>query len=210
MRKLILLAVALTAAVAAPVVFAAVTLTANPTSVVFGSQTTLSGAVSPARAGERVTVLAQACGENAFRQITTVTTTANGAWTLTTTPAKTTTYEARQRNTRSAQVRVTVSPRIVLTRIARGRFSVRLLAADSLAGKIVVVQRYRALTGAWSRVKLVTLKAGPTVQSPIANTITSLAAFRARLARGTRVRVVINPVQAAPCYIGGRSNVVRN
>ena len=182
-----------------------VTITATPLTITYGGTTTLSGRVSTGQTGERVTIQAQICGATAFTNVATVTTTENGAWSLAVKPLKNTTYHVRWRTTTSANVVVKVRPRLTLRKLTGGRFIARVAAAQSFAGKVVVFQRWNAARGTWVRVKFVVLRT-ITTGSP---TIVSGRTFAARLARGTRVRLVMGQTQVGACYVSGRSNVVR-
>jgi len=180
-----------------------VTIAASPRLVTYLGATTLSGAVSTAQPNERVSVRAQACGATSFAALATVTTTTGGAWTLSARPQRTTVYEAQWRSV-SARTTVTVRPRVTLRKLTRGRFAVRVSAAQAFGGKIAVLQR-RTSTGSWVRVRYVTLR----VMGGTAPTVISGANVRANIRVGTRVRAVIGSAQVAPCYVAGTSNVVR-
>lgn len=180
-----------------------VTIAASPRIVTYLGATTLSGAVSTAQPNERVSVRAQPCGTTSFASLATVTTTTGGAWTLSARPQKTTVYEAQWRGA-TARATVTVRPRVTLRKLTRGRFAVRVSAAQAFGGKVAVLQR-RTSTGAWVRVRYVTLR----VLGGTAPTVTSGANVRANIRVGTRVRAVIGAAQVAPCYAAGTSNIVR-
>jgi plastocyanin len=180
-----------------------VTISASPKLVTYLGATTLSGAVSTAQANERVSVRAQPCGSTTFASLATVTTTAGGAWTLVARPQKTTVYEAQLRGV-TAHTTVTVRPRVTVRKLTRGRFAVRVSAAQGFGGKIAVLQR-RSSTGSWVRVRYVTLR----LMGGTAPTVISGANVRVNLRAGTRVRAVIGAAQVAPCYVAGTSNVVR-
>jgi len=182
----------------------AVTIAATPKVVTYLAATTLSGGTAPAQANERVAVTGQACGTTSFASIATVTTTTTGAWTLVVRPQKTTVYDAAWRGA-TARTTVSVRPRMTLRKLTRGRFVVRVSAAQSFAGKIAVLQRYNARTASWVRVRYVTLR----VVGGTAPTVISGATVRTSLRVGTRVRAVIGAAQVAPCYVAGTSNVVR-
>ena len=182
---------------------AGLTIAASPRLVTYLGATTLSGAVSTAQPNERVSVRAQPCGSTSFAALATVTTTTGGAWTLSARPQRTTVYEAQSRGV-TARTTVTVRPRVSLRKLTRGRFAVRVSAAQAFGGKIAVLQR-RTSTGSWVRVRYVTLR----VLGGTAPTVISGANVRANLRVGTRVRAVIGPAQVAPCYVVGTSNVVR-
>ena len=180
-----------------------VTIAASPRIVTYLGATTLSGAVSTAQPNERVSVRAQPCGTTSFASLATVTTTTGGAWTLSARPQKTTVYEAQWRGA-TARATVTVRPRVTLRKLTRGRFAVRVSAAQAFGGKVVVLQR-RTSTGSWVRVRYVTLR----VLGGTAPTVISGANVRANIRVGTRVRAVIGAAQVAPCYAAGTSNIVR-
>ena len=182
---------------------AGLTIAASPRLVTYLGATTLSGAVSTAQPNERVSVRAQPCGSTSFAALATVTTTTGGAWTLSARPQRTTVYEAQSRGV-TARTTVTVRPRVSLRKLTRGRFAVRVSAAQGFGGKIAVLQR-RTSTGSWVRVRYVTLR----VMGGTAPTVISGANVRANLRVGTRVRAVIGSAQVAPCYVAGTSNVVR-
>jgi plastocyanin len=180
-----------------------VTIAASPRLVTYLGATTLSGAVSTAQPNARVAVRSQACGSTSFAALATVTTTTGGAWTLGARPLRTTVYEAQWRGV-SARTTVTVRPRVTVRKLTRGRFAVRVSAAQAFGGKIAVLQR-RTSTGAWVRVRYVTLR----VMGGTAPTVISGANVRVNIRVGTRVRAVIGAGQVAPCYAAGTSNIVR-
>jgi plastocyanin len=180
-----------------------VTIGASPRLVTYLGATTLSGAVSTAQANERVAVRAQPCGSTSFAALATVTTTTGGAWTLGARSQRTTVYEAQWRGA-TARTTVTVRPRVTVRKLTRGRFAVRVSAAQGFGGKIAVLQR-RTSTGRWVRVRYVTLR----VMGGTAPTVISGANVRVNIRVGTRVRAVIGAAQVAPCYAAGTSNVVR-
>jgi plastocyanin len=180
-----------------------VTIAASPKLVTYLGATTLSGAVSTAQPNERVSLRAQPCGSTSFASVATVTTTTGGAWALVARPQKTTVYEAQLRGS-AARTTVTVRPRVTVRKLTRSRFAVRVSAAQAFGGKIAVLQR-RTSTGAWVRVRYVTLR----VLGGTAPTVISGANVRANVRVGTRVRAVIGAAQVAPCYAAGTSNVVR-
>ena len=185
---------------------ASLTIAARPQALIYGGATTLSGAISSQQENQRVSVFAQPCGQATFTRVADVTTTSGGAWTLAAKPTARTVYRAQWRNVTSA-ITVNVRPRMALRRIAAGRFRVRVLAAQSLAGRAVVFQRFRAATRTWVRVRIVFLRPGGTATAP---TVVSAATFRARVRRGLRVRAVMGQAQVGACYLPGRSNVVRS
>jgi len=183
------------------------TITANPAVVVYGKTTTISGTLSPAKANQTVTIQSQMCGKPSFTKEASVKTTATGAFTATVTPTVNTTYQAKQKATASSSVVVKVKPLVQLAKVARGSFTAKVTAGQALTGKAVLFQRYSKLKKRWVQVKKVTLTTA-TPATPKPATVNS-AAFKAKVALGARLRLLLSTVQAAPCYISATSNVVR-
>ena len=201
MRKTLMvlaaLAMALGGAAAAASPRQSVTISLSRPSVVYGGSVTLSGKVSNHKAGETVDVLAEAFGASSFSSLGSVSTTTGGKWTDVVKPTIETAYRATWKSATSSTVTVKVRPLITLTlmNLAAGRFSTKVTAARSFAGKFVLVQRLSS-TGV-TTLKKVTLDAG------------SSATFRVRLHKGrSRLRVVMPTSQTAPGYITGMSKVM--
>jgi plastocyanin len=182
----------------------AVTIVAKPAIVTYRTATTLSGSVSNGQANERVTVQGQLCGSTSFATVATVSTTTSGVWTLAVQTLKTAVYQARWRSA-AATTTVKVRPRVTLRKLTASRFAVRVLAAQSFSGKVVVFQRYNATRRTWVRVRFVVLRS----MGGTAPTFVSGVNFRSKVRVGTRIRAVIGSAQVAPCYLAGTSNVVR-
>lgn len=203
MRKMVLLAAALTAFVLVGVASAGkparVTISLARPTVVFGGTVKLAGTVSNHQAGQTVIVLGRQNGAATFTQVDMVTTTAKGAWTYLASPQIQTSYQARWDAITSRVVDVKVRPRIKLSLVSRtatrGTFSVLVSGNRPFTGKRVLIQRLTA-SGAAATVKTAKLDAA------------SAATFTIRLPRHrARVRVVMSSAQAAPGYIAGFSNV---
>ena len=163
--------------------------------VVYGRSTTLSGTASSQRAGETVSVLAQAFGATSFSSIATVSTTTGGSWTYAAQPMIETTYKVQWQTAASGTVTIQVRPRISV-RVVRGVFYVNVAAARSLAGKVVYFQR-RSFLGQWVSRKRLVLNAR------------SAKRFKAKLPHGrSLVRLFMPRVQAGPGYLAGFSRVL--
>ena len=88
-----------------------------------------------------------------------------------------------------------------LAQATRGRpLSGSVTAAQSFAGKYVVLQRYVRTRRAWKTVKRVTLR---TARAGTAPTMITSAGFRARGTRGARLRLLLTQPQAGACYAPG-------
>jgi len=183
-----------------------VSIAAAPTTVTFGRGTVLSGRVSSGRAGEKVTISAKRCRDNAYKKLVDVTTTTDGAWSLTTKPLDHTIYRA-QLGPSTSDAAVRARPRISLAKIAAHKFRVRVFAAESFAGKAVVFQRWNATRRVWVRVKSVTLVDTGLGVDP---TVISGSDFRSGIARGKRIRISMSPFVAGLCYAANVSGTIRS
>lgn len=183
-----------------------VSITSAPAIVAYGRTTALSGAVSNLASGETVTINAMECGKTTFTQVGSVRSGANGAWSFAAKPNLNTVYQARWKSDRSVQLSTKVAPALSLRRVRRGRFTASVTAAQSFAGKYVVLQRFVRSSRKWKNVKRVTLR---TAKAGTAPTMITSAGFRARVARGTRLRLQLPQAQAGACYVQALSNAVR-
>jgi hypothetical protein len=165
-----------------------VTIAAAPTVVVYGGAATVSGAVSTQKAGEKVTVQAQACGQPAFKGAGDAKTVAAGAWSLAERPTMNTQYRAKVKNAMSAAVGVSVRPSVALAKVGRRKYRVRISAAQSFAGRLITFQRFKGSTQSWVRVRKATLRQ---VSTGPGGTIVSGITFRSKVRSGLRVRVVL-------------------
>jgi hypothetical protein len=192
------------AGAAPPVVM---TLTASAPSVAYGSAVTLSGQLASKQANQQITIQATPCGSTKQTKAATVRTAANGTFSAAVKPTIGTAYQGRYKNGTSPTVSVTVKPVLALTRVARGSFTAKVTAGQALTGKFVLFQRYRKLTKRWKQVKRVAL--GAAVPGSTKPTMITSVSFKAKVARGTRVRVMISTAQAAPCYVKATSKSIR-
>jgi len=193
---------------------AVVNMSAKPTTVLYGHSAVVAGTLSPAQVGQKLEILAQPCGTNNAKSVSTVVTTAGGAFTYQAQPAVGTSYHARYRSTggvvTSSAVNLAVRPTVTLVRLAPNKFGVNVVANQSFVGKVVAFQRYVVTKRRWSTVRAVTLGTRATQATPIAGTTVSSKTFRAKLVRGLRVRAVLPPAQAAPCYLAASSKTIRS
>jgi plastocyanin len=181
------------------------TLAAQAGKVVYGAKLTLTGTLSTQRVGESVDVSATPCGQNAASKAATAQTTTGGAYTAAVTPLRNTSYTARLRSLSTAPASMTVAPSLRLGKIAPHRYSLRVAAAQTFAGKYATFQRYNATLRRWVNVKRVLLRANSTGSAP---TVITFARFRARVAARAKVRVILPQLQVGSCYAPGQSNVI--
>lgn len=182
------------------------TLSAKPQSVVYGGKVTLTGTLSNQKVGENVEVLATACGQTAATKVTTVQTTTGGVYTAVIQPLSNTVYTVKAKSTASPAVTVKVQPRLRLGKVAAHRYSLRVSAAQSFAGKVGTLQRYNPTLARWIKVKTVLLRSNSTGVAP---TVITSASFRSTVAAGLKIRVVLPQLQVGSCYAAARSNTIR-
>jgi len=183
------------------------TLAAKPQLVIYGGNVTLTGTLSNQKVGENVDVLAAPCGQTAATKVTTVQTTSGGAFTAVVRPLKNTLYTVKVKSTTSNAVSEKVRPKLRLRKLAAHRYSLRVLAAQSFAGRYGTFQRFNRTLGRWVTVKRVLLRANSTGVAP---TVISSVAFRSTIRPLLKVRVVLPQLQVGSCYRPGRSNVIRS
>ncbi len=133
---------------------ATLTLSAAPSSVAYGGAVTLSGLVSSRDAGQHVLLQAQRYGEGLV-EVATVTTGAGGIWSYRARPAIMTSYAAVWLDVTSRTATVGIRPLVAMRALSGGRFSIRVSAARSFAGRIVALERSH--NGRWLVVKRVRL-----------------------------------------------------
>jgi hypothetical protein len=162
--------------------------------LLYGDTFVLSGSVEDGGAGRTVVVLARPHGRQSFNEVGRVRTTAGGRWRYSARPSIRTVYRARIGRLLSAPVAVDVEPRIVLQG-DRGRFTARVRAARSLAGRFVILQR--RTSGRWENLRRLVLDASSSTRFGFTPTRT-----------GTEIRLLMPLSQVGPGYVQARSGVV--
>lgn len=205
--KRAILAIAGAALCAAPAAAAppSLSLKAAPTQLTYGAASTMSGVLATGKTGQTIDIQAQECGQGAFKKVATATTTTGGSFSASVKPTMNTAYQAKEKGSTSPTVTVKVSPLVAVKKLARGKFSVSVTAAQSFTGKYVVFQRLRRLK--WVTLKKVTLKSVATTTAP---TQVSSATFRIKLATKLRVRAILPLSQAGSCYLAATSKAIRS
>jgi plastocyanin len=193
---------------------ATVTVASSPRVVAYGAATTVSGTLSTTQANQKIDILAQRCGDNAAKLVGSVTTATGGAFTYQVKPTLNTSYQARYGTganvVTSPLVPVSTRAIVTLRRNALHRFTTQVTAAQSFVGKSVLFQRWVARKHRWSTFKTVFLGSRHAASTPLAGSTVSAVTFGARLPRGLRVRALLPPSQAGPCYIAAKSATIRS
>ena len=173
-----------------------VSLSTSSSRTTFRGAVTLSGVVSNSAVNQTVTISGQSYGQNAFVKLAEVTTTAGGAWTYTVRPTIRTVYQSTWAKHVSTQVTVGVRPLVSIRALDGNRFSTKVLAAHSFAGKFVQLQR-RSATGRWLTLKRVRLNS------------MSAVTVKASLPMGTStLRFAFSVNQAGSGYLAGFSRTL--
>jgi plastocyanin len=183
------------------------TLAAKPLLLILGGKVAGTGTVSTAKAGESVDVLAQQCGATSAQKLATVQTTTGGAYTFSASPIANTVYTTQLRKAVSTAMTVRVRPLMRLTRVAAHRYSLKVTAGESFAGKYVSFQRYNGTKKRWVAVNAVALKAS---KAGVAPAVVAVASFRSTIKAGLRVRTTMAQAQVGTCYAAGLSNTIRS
>ena len=186
---------------------ATVTLAASPALVSYGTPVTANGQLSTQKSNQAIVIQATECGTTKQVKATTLKTAANGAYTGPVTPTVTTVYQATYKTVKSAPVSISVRPLLELTKVATGSYSAKATAGQALTGKFVLFQRYRKASKRWVQVKRLAL--GAAVPGTTKPAMVSSVSFKAKLPRGTRVRLAITGKQAGPCYAAATSKSLR-
>ena len=171
------------------------TLTLRPSAfkVLFGHRVTLGGRLVNGTRGEHVTILARRYGRSAPVRLATVTTSADGRFSLRVRPAILTTYEARLGDAlTSAPVAIGVRPTMSVQEHSGGALTARVTAAAAFRGRLVELQQLRGGT-TWRTVARRELRPNST------------ATFNLALPRMT-IRVAMSVNQAGAGYLGTASH----
>jgi plastocyanin len=134
------------------------TLALSAPIVDYGTDVTLSGAISTLQANQSVEIDAQPYGQASPIQLVVVKTGTSGTFSYTVTPSLYTTYVARWNNIASGTVLVQVAPKLRLLVGGKGYMKAVLTAPGSMAGKHVYLQRLSAF-GQWVNLANLTLGA---------------------------------------------------
>jgi hypothetical protein len=172
-----------------------VSIATSATSMSFNGSVVLSGVVSNQAANQTVTIRGQSYGGNAFHKLADAKTGAGGAWTYTAHPTIRTVFDSMWGKNASAQMIVGVRPLVSIHALSGNRFSTKVLAARSFAGKFVQLQRRS--TGQWVTLKRVRLGS------------TSAATLKANLPMGnSTLRFAFSVNQAGAGYLAGFSRTL--
>jgi hypothetical protein len=184
-----------------------VTLTRSARVVTYGSSALLSGTVPNGSPGEKVTITGTAQAGKPARSVLTVTTAANGTFSVRVRPLLQTAYVAATGANSSDPLAINVRPRVRLGLVGRSRGVLHVSAARSFMHKRWLLQVLRPRRHVWVSMKRVRLTRSTSGISP---TIVTRASFRLHVRRGLRLRVLVPTSQTVPGYVAGVSNIARS
>ena len=183
-----------TAEVTAPTVTVSTTLAVSTRSTVCCQSVRLSGTISPAKAGEVVTILGRQVDDIFTNSIVSARTDANGNWSVTVKPMIQTVYTAQTSTSLSNEQWVYVHPRVGFG--VRGKtFTAKITGRDSFAGSVAWVQAQKA-NGGWRRIATVVID-----QFSVARFHVALKAHRTY-----HLRIFLPKAQAGRGYLSGLSH----
>lgn len=207
---LALAAAAVTTGLAAPSLSARapITIAAQPADLLRDRRLTLYGSIPSNRLKEVVVLEARDCGQSFYRQVARVETTAGGRWVWPYfTPGISASIRASWNGRMSAPVLVRDRAYVELRKAGQRGFSVSVRAKLPFAGRRVHLQRLDPARG-WTSVTSAELTTGGA--PPGSTYVFSTARLTASLPAGSLVRGLVTAAQARPCYLAGRSNMLRS
>ena len=179
-----------------------VTLDSNRSLLMFGQRVTLTGTVEGATAGTKVTIRGFHTATKDFFPIADTSTAADGSFSITFKPTERTTFIAKVGDQTSSPVPVNVRPKVVVHRLAGHRLRVNVLAARSLVGHYVVIQRWSKARQVWISVQRVFLRGATNVSG---STVVSTALTAHVRLGGVMSRIFVPLGQARPGYVSSTS-----
>jgi hypothetical protein len=197
----------------------AVGIGVRPTIVRYAEKPEIYGEVTPARAGEPVTVQFKQCGlyPVQFRDFMTTQTNTGGGWSLDELlsvglqiPASGT-FRALANGETSREVELKMRAFVALQRLPRGRgFYVRVAGVQSFWRRQVRIERFDTRLRKWTLVRSLLLTESEGTRDynqPIL--VAETESFHPRVPKRTMLRAVLPLAAAKPCYLGGYSLLQR-
>ena len=184
------------------------TIAAQPPDLLRDRRLTLYGQIPSDRPKEIVRLEARDCGQKLWNEVAEVETSAGGRWEWSYFyPGITTSVRASWKGRTSAPVRVRDRVFVELRRGDATRpWLVSVRAKMAFQGRRVLFQRLDPARG-WTTLRTIVLENSGV--PPGSSYVSSTARFRASPRPGWLVRAYVPSAQAAPCYLPGRSNMLR-
>jgi uncharacterized delta-60 repeat protein len=170
------------------------TIAAAPGVVSYGRTAVIRGTLSGRQAGTKVQILKRGCYDLATRAARTTRTGPDGRWHARIRPDSRTTFTAKVEGEMSTELAVGVRPKLTLTKLSDSRYQARVLAARSLGGDLVALQRFAR--GKWVDVRRMSLRRIVNRRSGVVSGRT----FRASKLAGKRIRLSFPQFGNDACY----------
>jgi hypothetical protein len=158
---------------------------------------TVFGTIDSGKVGESVTVQARECDNAFFRVYAGANTGAGGTWSTVIWPSISMKLRAVWNGVTSTEVTYQERVFIGFRQLSPTRFRVGLGYGTRFFGKRVNIQGFDQRLGRWKTIRKVAMASGYATYVTL------------RVPKGTRLRAVLPNSQAAPCYLGGTSPVIR-
>ena len=172
------------------------TIAARPTVVNATAEVVqLYGRISGGRPGQSVQIEMSECGGSGWRVLTRVETTSFGAWNANAGPSVTTKFRARWHNATSNVITVHARPYVFVDNQYHRRLLV-VVRGNHYFERALLQRRAGAR---WLRVRSFAL---------VRSSGDSGADLQVRLARGTRVRILLTQAQVGRCYLPAATTTV--
>ena len=179
------------------------TIAAAPGVVGYGRTAVIRGTLSRRQAGTKVQILKRGCYDFATRAAATTKAGPGGNWHVRVRPGSRTEFTAKVEGEMSTGLAVGVRPKLTLAKLSDSRFQAQVLAARSLGGEIVALQRFAR--GRWVDVRRIPLRRIAKRRSAVVSGRT----FRARKVAGKRVRLSFPQYGNDACYAAAASRPIR-
>jgi hypothetical protein len=187
---------------------ASITIAAQPPDLLRDRRLTLFGSIPSTRPKQVVVLEARDCGQSLYHQVARVETSVGGRWSWPYYyPGITARVRARWNGATSAPVRVRDRAFVELRQTSARVFSVSVRAKMSFERKRVLLQRLDPARG-WNTIATARLTESA-VPPGVSYVYTRGRLTAATAPRRSLVRAVFPAAEARPCYLAGRSNMLR-
>jgi hypothetical protein len=182
----------------------AITLDVSTHLVVYGSQIVLSGRVDGNGANRVVTIRGNGYPfqTGGFGQVAVTRTDAIGNFSVPVKPGVNTSYYAVVGTQRSQSLVVNVRPRVMVKHKGAHHFVIQALADKSLAGKLVLVQRWAPKKHVWISIERLRLHGS----LDIGTATVAATSFTLRSFAGTMTRIYLPLTSVSPGYVSSTSS----
>jgi hypothetical protein len=185
---------------------AAPTMAASARMIPFGSDVVLKGTAPGAKAGDRIEILAKACGFTEPVPVGATHARKGGAYTYTLQPMLNAAFSVRWGETTSKPISIRVRPAVQVRRVNATTFGIDVSSGNGAwFDGSAILQRWNAGSRSWITAGSAPLSAN---SSPDALIAVSSATVHATIKRGARMRAVVPQSTVGECYVSSASAAV--